>query len=201
MKLDCDTRWNSVLHMLERAYLLRHPIEEALSTLKYLKDHQPKICLNWTRIKTLIDFLEPCHELTRDASGQKYVSISTVTTHAPVLAEHASKFDVDPALGEAAKSLAVKLNEYDDYLTNDLTVLATMLDPRIKATFLIGPDKTRFEKLLCELAHKLEPEEPASNELFESQSAIDMSLSRSIYKHIYRDPAIKISDDYIKNYL
>ncbi|CAF4948123.1 unnamed protein product [Pieris macdunnoughi] len=74
---DVATRWNSTFYMIERFVELKDEIKCALSNL----DTGNLINLTtyeWDICQSLVVVLQPCEEVTREMSGQKYVSGSSV---------------------------------------------------------------------------------------------------------------------------
>lgn len=74
---DVSTRWNSTFYMLERFVLLKEEIKCALSNLEPSNLIQ-LTSYEWDVCQSLITVLQPCEEVTREMSGQKYVSGSSV---------------------------------------------------------------------------------------------------------------------------
>ncbi|XP_051793095.1 zinc finger BED domain-containing protein 4-like [Acanthochromis polyacanthus] len=71
-----DTRWNSVLYMLERLYEQQQAITTALSLLG-----RNSLCLNgeeWSHITEAFEALRPFEEATKEVSAEQYVTISKV---------------------------------------------------------------------------------------------------------------------------
>ena len=73
---DVPTRWNSTYYMLERFIQLKEEINSSLSNLN------PGLTLltpqEWIVIEKLLLVLKPCEQVTKEISGQKYVTGSSV---------------------------------------------------------------------------------------------------------------------------
>uniref|UniRef100_A0A674MCS2 BED-type domain-containing protein n=1 Tax=Takifugu rubripes TaxID=31033 RepID=A0A674MCS2_TAKRU len=71
-----DTRWNSVLYMIDRLYEQQEAIRTALCLLG-----RNNMCLSgeeWSHIKQAIDVLRPFEEATKEVSAEQYVTVSKV---------------------------------------------------------------------------------------------------------------------------
>lgn len=67
-----ETRWNSVLYMLERLYEQQQGVETVLYLLG-----KSTLCLTeeeWSQISQAIETLKPFEETTREVSGEQYVT-------------------------------------------------------------------------------------------------------------------------------
>lgn len=86
---DIETRWNSKCLSLNRALILREPIDKALNDMIELSNFEP---VDWDFLKDLIPFLQPFHEMTERLSGENYCTISLVSSSVPLLISHAESF-------------------------------------------------------------------------------------------------------------
>ncbi|CAH2103396.1 unnamed protein product [Euphydryas editha] len=71
---DVPTRWNSKFYMLMRCVELREPLNSALINLGM----ETVTNYEWTICKEMCVVLQPCEEVTRELSGQKYITGSLV---------------------------------------------------------------------------------------------------------------------------
>ncbi|XP_022825647.1 zinc finger BED domain-containing protein 4-like [Spodoptera litura] len=74
---DVPTRWNSTFYMLSRFVELKDEINCAMSNLDVVNCTR-LTSYDWDVCQSLIWVLRPCEEVTREMSGQKYVSGSSV---------------------------------------------------------------------------------------------------------------------------
>lgn len=127
---DVCTRWNSTFRMLERALLLRGPIDRALVLMKDLKDIRP---IDWFQLEECVKFLGPFNELTERLSGEKYPTLPLVMAIYPNLVKHLREGTwEDETIARAANAFRIKLEEYEGFLDQPVAVIAMVLDPRFK---------------------------------------------------------------------
>lgn len=188
---DIDTRWNSKFLALDRALLLREAIDKAIDEMVELLGFEP---IEWDSIKTLVSFLKPFHEMTEQLSGEKYSTMSLISSSVPVLISHAESFREDLVMGRAASSLLCKLYNYSQSLTNEIALIASVLDPRIKASFIV---RERSALLRLKQSIKDRMQHIGSN-IDESSCSEQSSLSsESIFDTIF----LKSSPNEIDSYL
>ncbi|GAV00733.1 hypothetical protein RvY_11538-2 [Ramazzottius varieornatus] len=68
--LNCSTRWNSTLHVVERAFEMRHDLKKYF-TLHGSTDMKKTLLLEkeWDEIRELVEFLTPMQQTTVDRSA------------------------------------------------------------------------------------------------------------------------------------
>lgn len=171
-----DTRWNSTFLLLERVKILKRAIIE----IPYMVPEVPFIDPEkWILLDSLVDFLRPFNQFTKDISGEKYSNISLIYSSLPILLDHLVKFSDDPKMFDAASAFARKLQAYSNALENDVTTIATILDPRVKMRFL----KTRAVAINL-VRRSLERLKPADLDNSNSSQA-PTSASSSIFDQIF----------------
>lgn len=131
---EMDTRWNSTFNMLERFLMLQKAIEIALGKMIVLKNSNYNI--NWKLVQKLICYLGPSYDLTVRLSGQSYSTVSLTSSLIPILMKHTLGYLTDEHLSEAAKAFYAKLDDYSNSIKNDIAIVSTCLDPRIKLSFI-----------------------------------------------------------------
>lgn len=146
---EIHTRWNSTYLMLQRFLKLRAAIELAISEM----DELFTIEINWTCIESLVSYLELFFELTKRVSGHNYSTIGFINASVPIVEEHIAQYLYDDALSESAKALERKLSEYSSSMRNDLAIVATALDPRIK---LSSVEQYQHSSLIAKVRHYAE---------------------------------------------
>uniref|UniRef100_A0AAQ5Y0H8 BED-type domain-containing protein n=1 Tax=Amphiprion ocellaris TaxID=80972 RepID=A0AAQ5Y0H8_AMPOC len=121
-----DTRWNSVLYMLERLYEQQQAITTALCLLG-----RNSLCLNgeeWSHITQAIEALRPFEEATKEVSAEQYVTISKVIPLVCLLQRSAGQKD-----NTLASQLAAQCQRHFQNIEHNHTIAAsTFLDIRFK---------------------------------------------------------------------
>lgn len=117
--------------MLERALRLKEAI------LAVGREQDPTIPdVDWDIAKELCDFLRPFHSLTENVSGSRYSTISLPKAMIEPLKTHLKRQYCCPEVCQAAVSFGEKFNEYADQFEQDSIIVAALLDPRIKTSFM-----------------------------------------------------------------
>ncbi|XP_049425257.1 E3 SUMO-protein ligase ZBED1-like [Epinephelus fuscoguttatus] len=124
-----DTRWNSVLYMLERLHEQQQAVTTALCLLG-----RTTLCLNegeWSHISQAIEALRPFEEATKEVSAEHYVTISKVIPLVSLLQRATS------SAGQRGNSLASQLSaqcrrRFQNIEHNHTLAASTFLDIRFK---------------------------------------------------------------------
>lgn len=138
LRLPYDNRssWNTTYTMIETFLDQRVFIEP---TLLYFQNPQDmtNVTIDWDRLYPLVQLLKPFHEIINKFAVDNYTPVSLVAVSLPHLMEHlsSSSWAYDD-LGMAAHSFKTQLETYQQYFQSDLTVIAGLLDPRVKDTFV-----------------------------------------------------------------
>lgn len=124
-----DTRWNSVLYMLDRLYEQQQAVVTVLcllgkNTLCFSKEE-------WSHISQAIEALKPFEEATREMSGEQYLTISKVIPLVCLLQKAAT------SAGQKGNTLASLLamqckRRFQNIEHNHTLAASTFLDPRFK---------------------------------------------------------------------
>lgn len=104
--------------------------------------------IDWSVIQTLIKFLKPFYELTTIMSGSKYSTISLVYHLIPRLKIHLQKEHTDTRIKKASELFLKKLQDYEVLINNDLSLVSSLLDPRIKLSDMDSNRKDEAIKLV-----------------------------------------------------
>ena len=137
--LDVETRWNSMFKMIDDCYDMRQ-VFTALCACDDFPDLKALTLsdFDWRVVKSVKDFLDVLHELTVEASGTKYSTISLqpamydcIESHclSTISGQTSSGFTTSKSQ-LAAKNVLKKLEKYKDNMWSDLCCLAQILDPR-----------------------------------------------------------------------
>lgn len=143
--LDVSTGWNSTFLMISNCYKLKdvfNSICEMAPLGDSLRDHA--ISGNdWKDLKSIADFLELAFDLTVDASGREYSTISYQPIIYDLLINHCQKASagliasIKPTaqVKKAAEALITKLQKYRPQLCGMIPCIALALDPRMGSTY------------------------------------------------------------------
>ncbi|KAL3856839.1 hypothetical protein ACJMK2_011550 [Sinanodonta woodiana] len=138
--IDCSTRWNSTLDMLERLIKLWWAIGAVLSdpqvTVRSIASTFEMTDENWSLAEALIPILKPFKQVTVMSSGQNYPSILSVYVHLYIIMKNISDLKPDDAaaIKECRKAITNELQTL--YYPTGYSVLnaakAAVVDPRYK---------------------------------------------------------------------
>ena len=138
--VDCPTRWNSSLDMLERLVKLRWAIGAVLSDPTFTaRNHASTLEMtdgNRCLAKALIPVLKPLKRVTTLSSGQNYPSLSSVFPHLFIIIKNIEVQVADePAAAKECRQVIVKelkRRYYPAGYATSNTAKAAVLDPRYK---------------------------------------------------------------------
>jgi len=139
MVMDVETRWNSTYAMFKRLLKLRSSVVEVTMGLK--KAENRKKCLKqyeWKNLEEVCKILEPFAEVTEEVSGASYPTLSLIFPLMYIL-EKVKGFEnsTSPVIKSMAKEMSVRMVERWTKVVSNTQLLASVLDPRVKAlTFL-----------------------------------------------------------------
>ncbi|XP_050507488.1 uncharacterized protein LOC126885105 [Diabrotica virgifera virgifera] len=145
--LDCRTRWNSLLAMVERFYKLKQYIEKSLidikSSIKFT-DHE------WSSIKGLIDSLQPC-KLAVEALSRRESTVLTADTTLKFILEQLNKQGTTFS-GELADTLREKIKQRRTFMTG---ILIYLQNPAKYNEYSKQSDDTFFMPKKTFMRHKM----------------------------------------------
>lgn len=137
---EIDTRWNSTYMMLNRVLKLKVAIQDALTNMHELKGLSEP---DWNLLGEVCTFLEPFNEMTEAVSGDTYPTVGLVNLFIPLLIKHVNKQYENLYLNRAAMAFKLKFEEYHSYYDSEPIMMASLLDPRVKTSFLPA-DRHKF---------------------------------------------------------
>lgn len=126
--------WNTTYNMIETFSQHKAFIEPAML---YFPQELAGTTIDWDRLFTLVQFLRPFYETVNKFAMDNYTPVSLVAATLPHLLDHLSNtsWSYDD-LVVSAHNFKLQLESYQQEFHNDLTVIATLLDPRVKDTFI-----------------------------------------------------------------
>lgn len=131
---DVVTRWNSTYFMVERFVLLKDAVKHALALSD--TEHAPLTSDEWETCKQLSEVLEPCYEVTKEMSSEKYLTASKIIPITRGLKASLTKLSnhvTSTAVQEVVKKMLQGISERFPNLERSGTFrLCTFLDPRYK---------------------------------------------------------------------
>ncbi|TNM86597.1 hypothetical protein fugu_006827 [Takifugu bimaculatus] len=145
-----DTRWNSVLYMIDRLYEQQEAITTALCLLG-----RTNMCLSgeeWSHIKQAIDVLRPFEEATKEVSAEQYVTVSKVKPLVSLLQQATTSAAQSNSL---ASQLAAQCKRRFQNIEHNHTLAAsTFLDIRFKN--IVFCDSTNVEMIKARLITEMQ---------------------------------------------
>lgn len=149
--LDVKTRWNSLYYMLERFLLM----SKIASQLLLDSTASPELVTGQEIeiLKQVVQLLQPFEFVTRESSGQNYVTLSKIIPMINCLTSQLNTFSssIECVTQLQTKLLAECKKRFGLIEFNSLVALATILDPRFKN--LHFQDATACETAIQKLKH------------------------------------------------
>lgn len=138
LKLPFDTRnsWNTTYNMIETFFQQRSIIEPTLIYLQNTND-LTNVTIDWDRLYTLIQLLKPFYEVIHKFASDNYTPVSLIAVCIPHLMDHLSNnsWAYDDLI-MAAHDFKMQLESYRQNFQSDTTVIAGLLDSRVKDSFV-----------------------------------------------------------------
>ncbi|XP_063232336.1 zinc finger BED domain-containing protein 4-like [Bacillus rossius redtenbacheri] len=155
---DEPTRWNSILHMLERLYEQRRALALAATNLAL---HVKISVAQWELIENIIPILKIFDQATLQASKAGVNSSEIIPIVNSLLQELKKPAPVLSGLQGVKKDLFASLTEryrtLEEEEEEEVYVLSTLLDPRFKGAVFTSKEKLdRAVELLTTAAQKLD---------------------------------------------
>lgn len=188
LPIDNKSSWDTTYNMIDTFFEQRGFIEP---TLQYFQNTQEleSVDINWDKLYGLIHLLKPFHQVIAGFAREDYTPVSVVAALIPHLMDHLSnKQWVFEDIAVAAHNFKLQLDQYRQQFQSDLTVIAGLMDSRIKDSFTSVEGK---EEVLNILRKRVEnyPSPPPLPRKFNDDDNVGFphdSIFRSIF--IEEDP-------------
>lgn len=186
LPIDIRGNWNTTYNMIDTFLLQRGLIEPTLPYFQHPQD-LTNINIDWDKLFTLKTLLKPFYSTIDYFVSHNCVPISLVAAILPRLINHLSSSWAYDDLVIAALNFKSQLESYHQMFHNDLTIITSLLDPRIKATFM--PDEGQSS--VVDLLRKRVESMPMAREKQED------SWKNSTFASVYRP----FNNDEVTDYL
>lgn len=189
LKLPLDVNrlsWNSTFTMIDTFLQQRGFIEP---TLSYFQNTQElaRITIDWDKLYTLVHLIKPFYQVITGFMEDDYTPVSTVSAIIPRLIDRLSNSTwVYEDLATQANNIRIQLEQYRDEFQSDITLLASLLDPRIKDTFAPIEARQDMIQLLRDRIRDHPPGNPPS--LIKDIEIPENSIFRSLFVDEHSDP-------------
>lgn len=138
--LDVKTRWNSVYYMLER-YVTLAPLVHQILMMNTTAPPTPT-AIELQEIKTMLTILKPLEHVTKEISGEQYVTISKVIPIVNCLKTQIQNIDVSasPLAKSVQSTLLSKIGtRFGPIEDNYFLAASCLLDPKFKSLHFQDP--------------------------------------------------------------
>lgn len=179
LKLPLDANrlsWNSTYTMIDTFLNQRGFIEPTLSYFQNTQD-LAHITIDWDKLYTLVQLVKPFYEIINGFMEDDYTPVSIVASLIPRLIDSLtnSTWGYDD-LAAQANNIRVQLEEYRDEFQNDLTLLASLLDPRIKDSFAAIENRGDVIQMLRDRIRDHPPAPPPPREFVLPENSVFRTL-------------------------
>ncbi|XP_023211757.1 zinc finger BED domain-containing protein 1-like [Centruroides sculpturatus] len=139
LKQSVPTRWNSTLEMLARFVELSHDVSAVL--LSFHSAPRMISAYNLQVLREVIDILKPFDQLTKQISGEKYITVSSIL---PMISCMTKATAARTPMETVGKNFQVAMlnslaHYFKDAESNYLLAISTILDPRFKRLHFNSP--------------------------------------------------------------
>ncbi|CAH0714329.1 unnamed protein product, partial [Brenthis ino] len=183
---EVATRWNSKYYMLQRCVELREPLNSAMINLSMdiLTSYEWQVCTELCKI------LQPCEEVTKELSGEKYLTGSLVipiTTGLTKVLQNYENENLMPIVDRVRQDLLGGIGNRFNNLTQSRTFTNCMfLDPRFK--FYFNDQATALETKRRIIAFVIQEQSRQNNATIEvSNPQASTSTSTKLIWQDYRE--------------
>nr|XP_018911921.1 PREDICTED: zinc finger BED domain-containing protein 1-like [Bemisia tabaci] len=130
-----DTRWNSLLDMLERFLLLSEHINAVF--IRFDRVTEVFGSSDLALLREVVKLLQPCKEATVDLGGQKYATTSSVIPTVTCITQmlQSQKVTLEPAIALQQKLLSEIQSRFYATEKHRPHAISTILDPRFKQVY------------------------------------------------------------------
>lgn len=134
IKQAVDTRWNSILIMLERLLLIKNSLSIAITNLPAAPNFLD--ASEWNIISECVPLLKPLELMTAELSGEKYITMSTIIPliRGLQLSVRNLRPETNIGLWLQSKLLETISSRLGILESNKIVAKSTFLDPRFKKT-------------------------------------------------------------------
>ncbi|CAL4122636.1 unnamed protein product [Meganyctiphanes norvegica] len=140
--MHCITRWNSVLHMIERLCMIQNAVVLTLTDCKR-QDLMPSID-DWKLMGEMVDVLKLFDTTTELISGEKYPTIVYIKPLIGKITTHLTKVEFNESASITqmkSKMLKDLETRYTDARIKEMLIIGAILDPRNKNYFMTSTNK------------------------------------------------------------
>ena len=140
--MHCVTRWNSVLHMIERLCIIHNAIVLTLSDCKR-QDLVPSVD-DWKLMGEMVDVLKLFDTTTELISGEKYPTIVYIKPLIGKITTHLTKVELNESASITqmkSKMLKDLETRYTDDRVKEILIIGAILDPRNKNYLMTSTNK------------------------------------------------------------
>lgn len=157
LKQECQTRWNSMFHMIQRLLTVKAPLSAVLISETKVANLTPN---EWKSAQSIVPVLAKLEHVTTVMGGSKYPTISLVIPVLNELKQSLWRLVVDDTEEEAAElchALVASIDQrWPNYERSEIFAPSTLLDPRYKdCAFLDADAATSAQNLVVNLAIQL----------------------------------------------
>ena len=165
-----QTRWNSSYYMLER-YLEQN---EAIRTTLCILDRNDLIITTNKNslLEEIVSILKPFEDVTREMSGEKYVSASKIIP----LSKALQHFNTSHTCTSSLKDM---LTQEMNMEGNQLLASATIIDPRFKK--IPFSDRNAAERVIRQTVTEVSSHTPAGSTETDTTSSFDEPSTNSVW--------------------
>ncbi|XP_061734385.1 E3 SUMO-protein ligase ZBED1-like [Nerophis ophidion] len=183
-----DTRWNSVLYMIDRLYEQQQAITTTLCLLG-----RNNMCLcdeEWSHIRQASDVLRPFEEATKEVSAEQYVTISKVIPLVCLLLQKVTT-SADQGNSLASQLAAQCKRRFQNIEHNHTLAASTFLDIRFKNIVFSDSANvdmiksriiTEMQALACAETQSTRHEADATASTVTQESPAECSSSKGIWQ-------------------
>jgi len=155
---DVVTRWNSTYDMLQRFFKVKDAINSTLAVLQ--ANVEILTSEEWLIVEKTSVVLEIFYEVTKEISGDQYVTLSVVLIFTGVMLESMTNYEQDISLPTEVHNMVITLKQQiitrlKPLEDNDLVTQAALLDPRFKKLAFSNLSEQKLTNALNKLKQKV----------------------------------------------